>query len=106
VGQLGWWALVLLAFVFGAGLGYEMGKQRAEADERERKWREQEAEREQRERELECRRKDAGLPPLFPEARKVVDMNDAWIEADERRLKEANERIRAIIDAEDEGREK
>jgi hypothetical protein len=40
---------------------------------------EKQRKREQRQREVEAERKDAGLPPLYPEARRVVDTNDAYI---------------------------
>jgi hypothetical protein len=81
--DIGWLLTIIFIGAVCGSIGYSMGMDRGERDERERN----NAQREQRQREVEVDRKDAGLPPLYPEARKVVDTNDAKIDADERRLK-------------------
>jgi hypothetical protein len=88
------------------GLGYEMAKQRAERDQQERIRRRKDADKAQGQREVEAKRKDAGLPPIYPEARWMVDTNDAYNDAEERRLKKQGlgpryPEARARVDAED-----
>jgi hypothetical protein len=103
------WQAIVWIILSGAvcgGIGYEMGKQRAERDQRERTQRLKDAEEAQGQREVEAKRKDAGLPPIYPEARWMVDTNDAYIDAEERRLKKLGlgpryPEARARVDAED-----
>jgi len=109
---MGWETMIGIVFtaVFSAGVGYgigfELGKQRAERDQEERIQSRKDAEEAQRQREVEAKRKDAGLPPMYPEARRMVDITDSFIEADERQRKELGSgprypEARAKVDAED-----
>jgi hypothetical protein len=101
---------IIIAGAFSGSLGYSMGMDSAKRDQEEREQKRKDAQEAQRQREVEADRKDAGLPPLYPDARRTVDLNDIYIDRDERELKKLGlgpryPEARARVDAEDAKRE-